>query len=86
MSTLPDSASWTIAARSSGGISEWHPQAAELVSQHDQTGGVLVEDRGQERGLRDLERGRDVGRRAAPPDAITGTDTARATSSVNPRS
>ena len=64
ISTRPVSASWTIAARSSpsGGIAEPHPQSAQLVAQRGEPVGILVEDRREQRRLRDLERVGDVAR------------------------
>ena len=64
ISTRPVSASWTIAARSSpsGGITERHPQLAQLVAQRREPLGILVQDRREQRRLRDLERLGDVAR------------------------
>ena len=78
----PSSASWTIAGVSSpsGCIADLHPQLAQLLAQRREPLGILVQDRREQRRLRDLERLGDVrARRPAPPEAITGTETASAT-------
>ena len=64
ISTRPSRASWTIAARSSGCITERHPhRSASSSRSEDEPRRVLVEDRGEQRRLGDLERLGDVARR-----------------------
>src|SRR5439155_23069535 len=58
--TRPSSASWTIAARSSGCIAKGDAEVAQLVAKRDEPGRILMEDRREERGLRNLERRCDV--------------------------
>ena len=90
MSTRPVPASWTIAARSSGCIAERDPEPRKLVARarsRPRPSGVLVEDRREQRRLRDLEAPRRRARASpAPPDAITGIETASATARVSSRS
>src|SRR5262245_24327962 len=57
------SASWTIAALSSGGIAERDPELPELVAEPLEPDWILVEDRREQRRLRDVERVRHVTRR-----------------------
>src|SRR3954468_21417868 len=56
ISTRPLSASWTIAARSSGCIAEGHAGGAQLAAKRREPVGVLVEDRGEQGRLRNRER------------------------------
>ncbi len=80
MSTRFVSASWTIAARSSGCIAKRHSELAQLVAQRRR---AAPGSRGGSRRAARPARPRAPRRRAraepAPPDAMTGIDTARAT-------
>src|SRR4051794_41848427 len=62
MSTRPSRASCTIVARRSGCIAERDAELAQLSPKRDEPRRLLVEDRGEERRIRDRERVGDVAR------------------------
>src|SRR4029079_12040219 len=66
ISTRFESASWTMAGVSSGSIAERDTQPMQLGAEGLETGGILVEDRGEQRRLRNVERIGHVAGRPCP--------------------